>query len=109
MKKIMMMLTVSLFTGQLMAQSIKNTAPTPPPIHQTFKKVPTPPQQHPNPPVLKATLPPPTPTPPIVKSTKIPAPLPPPPATIARASKKLKNKKETIQFTPPVILKDEEK
>ena len=98
MKRIMMMLTVSLFTGQLMAQSAKNTAPPPPPpkppIHKLSTKVPLPP--------------PPSPTPPVVKAAKMPAP-PPTPPTISRTSKKLNNKKETIQFTPPVIVKNKEK
>lgn len=81
MKKITLMLAVCIVAIQLTAQTTKKTAPPPPPP--------------PAPMEVSAIAPP-------------PPPLPPTQAKTTKITKKHQLKKETIQFTPPKIVKDKE-
>lgn len=87
MKKIITMVTVSIFAGQLMAQTTKKLAPPPPP--SAPPKVET----------VKAP-PPPPPAPPVKEINKLSPPPPPP--------KPPKVHKEKVHFVAPKIVKDKE-
>jgi hypothetical protein len=86
MKKIIMMITVSIFAGQLMAQTTQKLPPPPPP---------------PPPKAKMAKAPPPPPPPPPVKEINKLSPPPPPP-------KPPQVYKEKVHFVPPKIVKNKE-